>query len=172
MKHSQTMNYTSNNHGRSSTCRTVNLWARDAQDDRRAVGTSAHHRGQHTLAARAAAAARFRRPSLAQPLRLLTAVPVRPPPCAHADAAPHRHQDGGGGGAGGACGVRQTIRRSQIFARLRRAIFRAPAACAAMHEASQEVAMAAAKRVFCVFPVGRTVAWGVKSGQIFYCMNR
>jgi len=54
----------------------VILWAREARDGRRATGVRGHHRGYRTFDENAAAAARLPPASLAQPLRLLTAVPV------------------------------------------------------------------------------------------------
>ena len=78
-----------------------------------------------------------------------------------AAAARHRRLDGRGDGSGGGGGAAQAIEDPKIFARLRRAelfsrLRRAQAAPAAHGGGARTC-------VFFVFPVGRHVAFGVKT---------
>ena len=63
-------------HGRPSSGRGGNLWATEAPGGRRAAGMRGHRREYNILGRLAAAADRIRPPSLAQPCRLLTSVPL------------------------------------------------------------------------------------------------
>ena len=78
-----------------------------------------------------------------------------------AAAARHRRRDGRGDGSGGGGGAAHAIEDPKNFARLRRAelfsrLRRAQAAPAAHGGGARTC-------VFCVFPVGRHVAFGVKT---------
>ena len=115
----------------------VNLWAREAHDGRRAMGMSAHHREHIFSGAPAALAARCRPPSLAQPLRLLTAVPVCSSLLLMQMLLLFGSSTAAVAAAATAAAVAHTIARSKIFARLRRAFFsRASGARGATHTAS------------------------------------
>ena len=104
---------------RPSSGRGGNLSAKEAQGGRRATGMRDHRREYHTLDHLAAAAARIRPPSLAQPCRLLTSVPLLGSR-AHAAALPRRRRDGGGDGGAGRGGALQESKHLENF--------RAPAA--------------------------------------------
>ena len=106
-------------HGRPSSGRGGNLSAKEAQGGRRATGMRDHRREYHTLDRLAAAAARIRPPSLAQPCRLLTSVPLLGSR-AHAAALPRPRRDGDGDGGAGRGGALQESKHLENF--------RAPAA--------------------------------------------
>ena len=125
---SQTTNSVCTTTGARPRAAAVNLWAREAQDGRPAIGMPAHHRGYFFSVAPAAPATRFRLPGLAQPLRLLTPVPVSLPLVLMQMLLLVGTETEAVMAAAALAALAETVARSKIFARLRRAIFRAPAA--------------------------------------------
>ena len=128
------------------------------------MGKSAHHRGYFSPVAPAALAACCRPPSLARPLRLLTAVPLVLMQmlllvgCAMAAVA----------AAATVAWSAQTIAHSKIFARLRRAIF--SRACGARGVDSGSVSVCPWRACWCVFRTfqgGAYVVRGSSDDKIF-----